>query len=121
MMNPFLLIKEIQDTYLRKNFQNLSDYFQAQNQLLDFNFFEIVFTAAETNKKLVHGLKTIPQDLIVTQKTGSGSVTFNFGLFTSTEIDVTASAACRVRFFIGTYWNYQNTVKNAPTDTMIFT
>lgn len=120
MMNPFLLVKEIQDTYLRKNFQNLSDYFQAQNQLLNFLFFEIVFTQAQSNKKLTHGLGFVPQDLIVTQKTGSGSVTFNNGLFTDTDLNISASGPCRIRFFVGTYWNFNSSVQNAPTDTMVF-
>lgn len=118
--NPVLNVQDITDLYLRKNFQNLREYFNAENQLLGFKFFELVFTGAQANYRFPHGLKTIPQDIIVTQITGPGTVKFNNGLFDATYADVTATGACRLRFYIGTYWNYQGVNQNDPTDSMSF-
>lgn len=113
--NPFLLVKEIKDQYLRKNFQNLSDYFSQQNQLLDFAFFDRSFTEAQENVKIAHGLTYIPQDIICTQVTGAGRVTFNYGQFDKTNLDLSVSDACRVRFFAGAYRNNQTADQN-PDD-----
>lgn len=102
---PILLVKEIQDLYIRQNFLNLYNYFQTQNQLLNFNFFELVISAATTSvKTLAHGLGVTPKDILVTQVTGTGSVQFLYGSFTSTTISYTATGPCRVRFFVGTYF-----------------
>lgn len=117
--NPALLLKEITDIYARTNFENLGAYFRANNQLLNFKFFEVVFDSATTNYKLAHGLGLVPQDIIVTKGVGSGSVYFNHGLFTSTHLDITVTAACRIRFFVGVYWNFQSTVTPATTDKQL--
>ncbi len=94
-------------------------FFQAQNQLLNFNFFEIVLTAAQTNQgQLAHNLGFIPKDVIVTQITGSGTFNFLFGQFDATNIYYTSTGACRVRFFVGTYWNDQSTAAVKNTDIM---
>lgn len=118
--NPFLLAKEISDIYARQNFLNLQDYFAANNQLLGFVFFEKQFTAAVSNQKIAHGLPTIPRDVLVSKIVGSGTVTFNHGLFDNTNIDVTVTGACTVRFFVGTYWNSGKTANPATTDSQSF-
>jgi hypothetical protein len=105
---PILSSQNITDEYTRKNFDNLISYFKAQNQLLGFNFFDQTFTKATLNFLLAHGCTTAPQDVIVTKVTGPGLVTFNHGLFDATNINITVTDACRIRFFIGTYWA-QNT------------
>ena len=114
--NPFLLITEISDIRLRQNFKNLQAYFIANNQMLGFVFFEQVFTAAKANFTLAHGLKSVPLDVIVTQVTGAGQVTFNFGLFDATNINMTVTGACRVRFFVGTYYNFTSSVVANKSD-----
>ena len=118
--SPQILIKEIQDIYMRTNMQNLSSYFQAQNQLLNFKFFEIVYTQAVTNIKVPHGLKFVPQDIIMTKISGVGTVQFNTGLFDSTNMNITTTGACRLRFYIGTYWNFTSSVVPSPTDFVQF-
>ena len=115
-VTPSLQINPFTDVYLRSNFQNLQTYFANQNQLLGFKFFELVFTSAVTNYTQAHGLSVIPQDIIVTKITGSGTVTFNTGLFTSTNLSITTTGACRVRFFAGTYWNYNSSAATSSTD-----
>jgi hypothetical protein len=117
--NPSLSTKEIKDSYERKNFQNLVDYFNAQNQMLNFKFMEIVTTGAVTNKTYAHGLGSVPQDIFVTKVTG-GTATFNYGLFDSSNINITTNGAVRIRVFVGTYWNYQSTVANKNTDAQTY-
>lgn len=118
--NPKLSVQEVQDIYIRNNFKNLQDYFNAQNQLLGFNFFELIFTEATTNYRFKHGLQAIPKDIIMTQVTGLGVFTVNFGLCDNNSADITVNGACRVRFFLGTYWRQQSTAAFLKTDTMQF-
>lgn len=108
---PAIAVKEIQDIYARKNFENLQQYFATENQLQGFKFFELVFTKAETNKKFAHGLTITPRDLIVTSVTGSGTVQFNTGLFDKTNLDISTTGAVTVRFYIGSYWNSPNNTR----------
>lgn len=117
---PDLAIKELQDVYVRQNFQNLTDYFSEQNQLINFNFFEINFTKPIDNFKLVHKLGFTPLDIICTQITGTGSVSFNIGLSDTTYLNISASDVCRVRFFVGKYWNLITNVTSKTSDTMTF-
>lgn len=120
-LSPQLSIKEIADLYVQKNFQNLSNYFRDQNQLLNFKFFEVVFTGPTTNYKLAHGLGLIPQDIIVTKGIGTGNVYFNHGLFTSTQLDITVTAACRIRFFVGAYYGFQSAIASSTLDKQLLT
>lgn len=106
---PKLRVEEIQDLFLRKNFQELREYFLGQNQLMDFKHFDLTFSEAQKNFKVKHGLPRAPLDIIVTKITGEGTVSFNHGLFDSTSMDLTVSGKCRIRFFAGTYWNSQST------------
>ncbi len=78
---PFLNFQGIQDEYMRRNMQNLHDYFKDENQLLGFKFLELSFSVAGTGVKRAHGLKTAPLDVIVTRITGAGAVTFRYDLF----------------------------------------
>jgi len=114
--NPQLNVKEFQDLYLRKNFENLVDYFKNQNQLLNFRFLELNFTKAVKNQKVSHGLGVIPLDAIPTRISGSGTFQINWGLCDSQNLDVTATGACRVRLFIGSYWNFISQVNNNVDD-----
>jgi len=121
-INPQLYTKEIQDLYIRKNFQALATYFAAQNQFVGFNFFEISVTSAVTTAAtLAHGLSFLPKDLVVTQVTGPGEIEFLFGSFTTTTISYTTTGACRVRFYVGTYFADTSTVQAQSTDTQSLT
>jgi len=111
--NPSLLVKEIQDTYLRLNFEKLSQYFTDQNQLLDFKFYELAFAEAETGFSMAHGLGYIPQDIIITKMQGSGTVTFDYANFDGRFIRMDASGPCRIRFFVGTYYRYQGGIEDS--------
>jgi hypothetical protein len=118
--NPQLATKEIQDIYVKKNFDNMVAYFKAQNQLLNFRFFDLVFSSATSNFLVAHGFTYIPQDVLVTKIIGPGTVTFNYGLFDGTNVNITTSGACRVRFFVGTYWNFQTVASSSSSDLAQF-
>lgn len=112
---PNLTVTEIKDTYIQKNFRELQDYFNKQNQLLNFNFVEFQFTGLSVNQKIAHGLGVVPQDVIITRITGDGLVSINWDKFDATNIDVTATDACRIRMFVGSYWKQQSNIPNTGT------
>lgn len=115
--NPALLTKEIQDIYTKKNFESLVTYFTSQNQLLGFNFFELNITAATTaTQSIKHNLAYTPKDVVVTQATGTGQISFLYGKFDSTFLYYTASGPCRIRFFVGSYFNDTSKVTAGSTD-----
>lgn len=118
---PQLNINGVQDPVIRKNFQNLLAYIQSQGQLDGFQFMEQVFTKATDNVKVSHTLGVIPTDVFVTQLTGPGNVTFNFGLFDANSLDITVSGACRVRFFFGVQGGNTPSVNAAKTDAQTYT
>jgi hypothetical protein len=117
---PTLDVKNIQDIYVRSNFQNLQGYFEENNQLLGFRFFELEFTKAEKNFRVEHSLTVTPVDIIVVHTSGSALISFNIGLFDSKQMDITVTGPCRVRFFAGTYWNSPGDISTDPNATMVF-
>lgn len=100
---PKLSLNDLKDIYIQKNFQNVQTYFGKNHQLEGFEFFEVTVPNAVTNLKITHNLGYQPKDLIQTSKTGAGTVTWNYTLFSSTELDLTTTGACVIRFFVGTY------------------
>jgi hypothetical protein len=101
---PELLLKDIQDVYIRENFRRITLFFQDFPFFRgEWAFFEREFAGAVTNEEVAHGLGFKPLDVIQTSKIGAGSITFNFSLFTDTHINVTTTGACTVRFFVGAY------------------
>lgn len=112
---PIVSVDQVKDLVIQKNFKNLLEYFQTQNQLQDFNFLDLTFTDSVLNFKVAHGLSEIPQDIIMTRITGPGICQFNHGLFDATNINISTSDACRVRFFIGKYWKSKS-ITNIASD-----
>ncbi len=76
-----------------------------RNPLLSFGFefVEHTFNAAGSGQVVPHSLGFIPKDIILTSKTGSGTVTFNYSAFTKTGISVDVSAPTTIRILVGTY------------------
>jgi len=98
-------LDEIQDPIVRENFQKILEQFRTVPYLKGkWQFAELEFTAAATNFKFQHRLGFRPKDVILTSKTGSATVTFNYDSFTNTHIDITVSAATTIRFFFGLYF-----------------
>lgn len=99
--SPKLYVQQITDIYVRKNFQALQDYFAAQNQLLDFKFVELDFTAATSKQKIQHGLAVIPRDLVRLEVTGPGILQFHKGLFDKTYLIISSTDAVHARLLVG--------------------
>lgn len=115
-LDPNIAVQEISDIYVRKNFDNLNSYFQSQNQLYNFNFFEQVFTKAQTGVQIPHGLLKAPDDILMTRITGTGSVSFNYGQFNNQVMVLDVSGPCRIRFLAGSYRNWIPAQNNSSTD-----
>ena len=71
--------------------------------LFNFDFMEHEFLKAGTNVQIAHGKSYAPVDIIVTSKTGSGVVTFNYDNFSDKYILVDVTGPCKVRFLYGKY------------------
>lgn len=98
-----LIIPQVTDAIAQENFKRLQDEHrknpltQGQWKLLEFTFGQ-----AETNLKVPHGLNFLPKDIILTSKTGAGSLTINYDKTSATNLDLTTSGACVVRLLLGT-------------------
>lgn len=101
---PDLILKDIDDVYIRENFKRLNLFFQKETLLkTSFKFFELTFSSAVTNNLVQHGLGFRPLDVIQTSVIGAGVPTFNFADFTNNVISITTTGPCVIRAFIGAY------------------
>lgn len=121
--NPILAIKEIGDLVLRRNFQELRNYFDQNGQLDGFVLLEFEVTQNQTNLKINHGLGLIPKDVFPTRviAPSAAGLILNFGKFTVDAIDITvtglaAGESLKARLFAGTFKGTNSTVALAETD-----
>lgn len=99
-----LFVIQVDDEYSRDNFQQIERHAREQSLLRGrFKFFEITFAKAVTNFKFPHKLGFAPKDVIQTSLMGAGVLTWNYARFDATNLDITTSAACVARAFIGCY------------------
>ena len=99
---PEIFVNEIQDPVIRKNFQNLLDYFERDGNFNDFKFIEFEAKKAEANIKINHNLGYIPKDIVISSQEGSGSLTFNRDKFDKQFLDVTTTGDVKARLYVGT-------------------
>lgn len=102
---PLLNTRDVGDLVLKRNFQNLVEYFATQSQLIDFQFLEYEFSGYQTGVKVRHSLGYTPKDVIVSHLSGSGLVTFNYDQFDSNFVVISSTGPALVRFFTGTQSN----------------
>jgi hypothetical protein len=97
------LLEQIKDDAVKESLQWVVDFI-SQAALLqpEFKFFDLEFNKAETAVRIPHAMGFTPIDVLVTYTTG-GTVTFLYERFTSRDLVITTSGACRVRFFAGKY------------------
>jgi hypothetical protein len=101
---PEITFKDIEDPYVKESFSRLKQFLQGLPMLFgEFEFREIVASAAVTNMKVPHGLGFKPVDIIQTSKIGAGNITFNYDKFDKTFLDITTTGPCTVRAFVGAY------------------
>lgn len=96
------------DKHLRQNFQIIGQFFGGNPFLKgQWKFLPLVITVSGVNMKIPHNLGFQPLDIIVLSSSG-GAFGFNYPLFDSTDIIVTASLTnpnvpLTIRMFIGRY------------------
>lgn len=99
-----LILKEIQDDYVRENFTRIRRFLEGKTFLKGtFKFFELEVTAAVTNQRHKHNLGFVPKDVIITSQIGAGALTINYSRFDIDFIDFTTTGAVAFRGFVGTY------------------
>jgi len=97
-----LILKDIEDTYIRENFNRLKNYLNGQVFFEgDFNFYEVDVPSASVLFPIPHGLKFIPADIIFLSVTGNHNAYFNYENFDRTNIYITSLGPCILRFFAG--------------------
>lgn len=93
----------IADLMLREVLVRTHDIIAELGLFKGFKHFEVTFAKAEANFKLIHNFGFLPKDILVTSTMGDGTIIVNQGLTTAEVINLTASAACVVRFIAGTF------------------
>lgn len=106
--NPTVLIKEITDQYVRKNFTNIANYFSNQNQLLNFKFFEISVGAKTDSATIAHGLGVAPKDIVILFVSGAGQITFDLDGSDATNLSYSTTDQVYCRIMVGSYWGNQS-------------
>lgn len=99
-MKPQLLTREVQDIHIRENFQKLNEFVRT-SLLADFSFREWPLKAGKQTVK--HGLGFVPKDVLVLHVSPAATITWHHEESTTEQLSVTASVACTVRVFLGTY------------------
>jgi len=98
----------VADENLKRVLESLQATLNAVPLFSDFKFMEITDVAAVVNKGKLHNLNFTPKDVILLSVTPSTTtVTFKPELFTDKEIVYTATGACKIRCFIGSYSEVQ--------------
>jgi hypothetical protein len=100
-----LYVSQIEDPYIRANFLSMGQLFQGTPFLKgEWKFLELSITSTGT-VKIPHTLAFTPKDVILLSQVG-GTVTFNYNLFDSTYLNVTATVTASpmvIRVFVGRY------------------
>lgn len=101
-----LFIKEIEDEYSRENFLNINN--ENINNIFNkakFRFIEITVSAAESNKKVLHGLNFQPLDVIQlsVRENDTTNVTWHYDSFDREAIYITTDGPCIIRAYLGRY------------------
>jgi len=91
--------------WIQENFDRLRRYLE-RSFLVNFDGdgFEISFTADQTNFRFPHLLSFQPKDAWITSEEGTGTVVFNYELFTPDVLDLTVSGVTgtyTIRFVAG--------------------
>jgi hypothetical protein len=99
-----LILKDINDPYVRENFARLSRYLNDQTILAgNWAFYRIEVPSATQNFEFRHSLTFTPKDIIVLSIDGNKNVDFRFDLFTTEFIVFSTEGACSFRILAGSY------------------
>jgi hypothetical protein len=96
-----LYTKQIEDKYIRENFEKIEEAFNALVFTLgDFKFFEFRIEGIQDEYKLYHQLGFNPNDVLVTKAIGS-SFEFVYTEFTEEYLTIKTNGDLYLRMFIG--------------------
>lgn len=104
-----LKLDSITDPDVKEALQRIKEEFKSQALLqIEWRFIELTFMHDLSNFLYPHRLGFQPKDIIQTGKTGTGSITYNQGSFTTENLSLTTSGTSTsdplvVRFFVGRY------------------
>ena len=97
-----LILKDIEDRYVRENFFRLSRFINDQLLLTgDFKLFEISIPAKDLDFEVLHGLTFIPTDIVVLSVEGDHNFYFKYQNFTDSSFFIEASGAVKIKFLGG--------------------
>lgn len=100
---PTFFERELADDYAKENFRKLREFLVSETPWLGFKFFEVEFTAAQTDFDFVHGLGFQVQDAILSFISNGATLTFVFDKFTKDSVRFSVTAACKVRMILGAF------------------
>lgn len=113
MIKPLvILLQALNDPQVRENFKRIADFLTGHPILKgNFEFFSFSVATPGTsvnNYRFPHNLGYTPRDILVTSAIGSGTVTWNFDKFSSTELDLSIAGATpggtlTLRVFVGNF------------------
>jgi hypothetical protein len=107
-----LILKDIQDPYVRENFFRLRKFLDQQIFFDgDFKLYDINVEKKETEFKIAHGLTFIPADIILLSVSGDYNFYFNYQDFDKDNMYVTTDGPVRIRFLAG---KLSDQIKNQP-------
>jgi hypothetical protein len=99
-----LILKDIEDQYVRENFSRLVRYIEAQAILAgNWKFYRIEVDSAVSEQKFKHNLTFVPKDIILLSIDGNKNVDFRFDLFTKENIVYSTQGPAVIRFLAGSY------------------
>ena len=101
-----LLLQGIMDRMVRDNFQRVKDALLSEPILkADLRFFALDLRGegALDHFRFPHKMGVIPQDLLVTQATGSGGVTWHWEEFDRENVVLSTTGPVYLRFFLGAH------------------
>lgn len=101
-MSLDLILKDINDVYIRENFLRLSKFINSQIFFEgDFKLYDISINSAKDKFEILHGLNFIPVDVIPLYVEGDFNFYFRYQEFTRTSIFVTTAGPVRLKFLAG--------------------
>lgn len=97
-------VNQILDPAVRETFYRLQRSLEEQAILQGhWKFYEVEIDATVTKLPFKHNLPFVPQDVILLSIIGNYNMYFNYVDFDSSNIYITTSGACRIRFLTGRY------------------
>lgn len=107
-MSLDLILKDIQDQFVRENFSRLLRFINDQTILNGVWKFYIIEVSKKVDLfKFKHNLKFIPKDVIVLSIDGDKNVDFRYDLFTNEHIFLSTEGACVIRLLLGRYEDFR--------------